>query len=203
MPQKHEAKTTCEIHHSDCAGISAPARCRKASRDSIPALARASTASTQPSSDRSAAMREGFHPTKGPNTSDQDSLSQRLINRDGLTHYFQIHYSIVIPILCANKIYSVPKNNNRRFIWSRIWHFVGYSEVLFANEANHSLLKAPLINVAVASRVLGDSEATLKRYAARGEVPAKKVGKQWRFRTLEICWLMELPDDAAYTLHQQ
>lgn len=127
----------------------------------------------------------------------------RHANAHELTQYFQILPTTVLPILKSSGIISISQSQSKHFLWTQIWNFVGYNEAIFANEANHYFLKAPLINAACASNVLGDSEATLKRYAALGKAPAKKIGKHWRFRTVEICWLAQLPIEAAHTLYQQ
>lgn len=38
-----------------------------------------------------------------------------------------------------------------------------------------------LFDVNFAVRLLGMSEASIRRYAAAGVIPAKKVGRDWRF----------------------
>jgi nitrogen PTS system EIIA component len=44
----------------------------------------------------------------------------------------------------------------------------------------------PLINARVAAKLLDTSEKTVKRMAARGELPALRVGNRWKFRASEL-----------------
>lgn len=131
-----------------------------------------------------------------------NTAGMRSADMRDLEHYFQISSTTVAPIIENSGIYSISISSTKRFLWTQIWNFVGYDESVFTNEANHYFLKAPLMTVARVSGVLGDSEATLKRYAALGKLPAIKIGKLWRFRTFEICHLAYLPTEAAHTLYR-
>jgi excisionase family DNA binding protein len=44
----------------------------------------------------------------------------------------------------------------------------------------------PLINARAAAALLDASEKTVKRMAARGELPAFRVGNRWKFRASEL-----------------
>ncbi len=44
----------------------------------------------------------------------------------------------------------------------------------------------PLIDSTAAAKLLNCSPKTVKRMAARGEVPALQVGNRWKFRTSEL-----------------
>jgi excisionase family DNA binding protein len=51
----------------------------------------------------------------------------------------------------------------------------------------------PLLTTAVVSRWLGVSSRTLCLWAECGEVPALKIGRQWRFRESELRRWLEGP----------
>ena len=43
-----------------------------------------------------------------------------------------------------------------------------------------------LINAEVAARILGVSAKTVKRMAAKSQIPALRIGNRWRFRASEL-----------------
>ena len=59
------------------------------------------------------------------------------------------------------------------------------------SEIMNSLTTAEIMNLEEASRYLRIKRRTLYTLAARGEVPAAKIGGQWRFRRSHLDGLFE------------
>lgn len=56
-----------------------------------------------------------------------------------------------------------------------------------------------ILTVKDVARILKVSDRTLRRILAKGGIPAKKVGGQWRFIREEIeAWLIEWKDTGKY-----
>jgi len=57
-----------------------------------------------------------------------------------------------------------------------------------------SLIREPLMTTAAVSKWLGVSTRTLCLWAECKEIPAIKVGRQWRFRESELAHWLRNPD---------
>jgi excisionase family DNA binding protein len=55
-------------------------------------------------------------------------------------------------------------------------------------------LREPLLTTAAVSKWLGVSTRTLCLWAECKEIPAIKIGRQWRFRESELASWLESPD---------
>jgi excisionase family DNA binding protein len=73
--------------------------------------------------------------------------------------------------------------------WSSVWRFVGLSP-----KGREKVYARHLMTVDdVAKRCPGFSPGKIKRLARSGEIPARRVGKAWRFVPAEIeGWLLSL-----------
>ena len=56
--------------------------------------------------------------------------------------------------------------------------------------SNHDVLRKPLLSTAAVAKWLGVSPRTVCLWAECSEIPAVKVGRQWRFRQEDVTqWL--------------
>lgn len=54
-----------------------------------------------------------------------------------------------------------------------------------------------ILNVVEAAAFLGLSAFTVREYAKRGTIPARKVGKMWRFYRDDLAAMVRMKEDPA------
>lgn len=115
--------------------------------------------------------------------------SIELISGRQAADYLRISERNLRRLVEAGKLSQVRLGFSPAYQWGEVWRFVG-----IVSGGRQAAYTVPLLTAEeVAARLPGFGPSVVKRLASRGEMPAHRVGRAWRFAPVEIeSWLCGL-----------